>query len=149
MFPKSASDTLDGAPMWISTRAGQTPQSSGNKQCFGPLGSNLDAVGDCSCSQIKGTDIFRIQSDTNKHIKQVTGCKCTARIQEKALQVFKKFTALFLWHSKVSQTLFSRDRREFTISCCLLMTALRPGISWRVVNILFIHWVNNVYFLCL
>lgn len=57
-----------------------------------------------------------------------------------------KFTAVLLWHSNVSQTLFSRDRREFTISCCLLITALSPVISWGVANILFIHWVNNVYF---
>lgn len=57
-----------------------------------------------------------------------------------------KFTAVLLWHSNVSQTLFSRDRREFTISCCLLITALSPVISWGVANILFIYWVNNVYF---
>lgn len=57
-----------------------------------------------------------------------------------------KFTAVLLWHSNVSQTLFSRDRREFTVSCCLLITALSPVISWGVANILFIHWVNNVYF---
>lgn len=55
-----------------------------------------------------------------------------------------KFTIVFLWHSKVSQPWFSRGRREFTVSCCLLMTALSAVISWGVVNILFIHWVNNV-----
>lgn len=135
--------------MWISTRVGQTRCSSRSKQYFGPLGYNLDAVGDCSCNQIKGNDGFRISGSSYRH-QQTHQAGYRLQLHSKnsgeGSTGILKFTAVFLWHSKVSQTLFSRDKREFTISCCLLITALSPVISWGVVNILFIHWVNNVYF---
>lgn len=49
-----------GYPLGLA-RLDQSPR---NKQYFGPLGSNLDAVGDCSCNQIKENDVFRIQLQT-------------------------------------------------------------------------------------
>lgn len=108
MFPKTASDTLNVAPTGISTRAGQTQQSSRNKQYFGPLGSNLDAVGDCSCNQIKENEVFMIQApaNTSSRLQVQLHSKNSGEGSTGILQFRGILKFVGLWHSKESQSLF-------------------------------------------
>lgn len=85
-------------------------KSPRNKQYFGHLGSNLDAVGDCSCNQIKGNAVFRIhlQTPTNTSSRlQVATAR--QKFRRRLYRYFKIYHCVFVAFKSVLTLVFQEQ----------------------------------------